>query len=176
MITDQDVYNENLKAVASRMVMAARTAPKARAIDNIYAAIFEEPEIQQLADFMIQKGKDTGHFLFQRDGQNIQNTKTLVMLGTAINPLNIPECGYCGFKDCDEKREHPETPCAFNTGDLGIAVGSAASIAMDNRVDNRILFTAGKVAVENHLLPSEIKIAYGIPLSAGRKNPFFDRK
>jgi uncharacterized ferredoxin-like protein len=66
--------------------------------------------------------------------------------------------------------------CAFNSGDLGIALGSAVSRAADLRIDNRILFTAGKAAVELGMFGDDIRIAYGIPLSVSGKNPFFDRK
>ena len=82
--------------------------------------------------------------------------------------------GY--YKNCDEKNEHPNQPCAFNTGDLGIAIGSAVSVAMDNRVDNRIMYTVGQAAIEMGILGKDVKIIYGIPLSVSSKNPFFDRK
>ncbi|MCF8219087.1 MAG: DUF2148 domain-containing protein [Bacteroidales bacterium] len=176
MITDQDLIHENLKSVASHMIMAARTSPKARAKDYLFAAIFEGKEIQTLAELMIQKGRDKNLHFFERDGHNLETTEILVILGTSIKPLNLPECGFCGFENCDEKRKYPDVPCAFNTGDLGIALGSAASVAMDYRADNRIMFTAGKAALEAGLLPEDIKIAYAIPLSAGKKNPYFDRK
>lgn len=176
MITDKKITQENLKSVASRMVMAARTAPKARAKDYLFAAILEKQEIQTLAERMIKKGKEKELHFFERDGHNLEDTESLVILGTSVEPLNLPECGFCGFDNCDEKRNYPTIPCAFNTGDLGIAIGSAVSVAMDHRVDNRIMFTAGKAALEAGLLPENIKIAYGIPLSAGKKNPYFDRK
>jgi uncharacterized ferredoxin-like protein len=50
------------------------------------------------------------------------------------------------------------------------------AVAADNRVDNRIMYTAGFAAVKLKLLGEEVKIAYGIPLSATGKNIFFDRK
>ena len=65
--------------------------------------------------------------------------------------------------------------CSFNAGDLGIAVGSAAAMAADFRIDNRIMYTAGKAAIELGLLGEGVEIAYGIPLAAKGKNPFFDR-
>ena len=65
--------------------------------------------------------------------------------------------------------------CSFNSGDLGIAVGSAVAMASDFRIDNRIMYTAGKAAIELRMLGDEVKIAYGIPLAAMGKNPFFDR-
>ena len=65
--------------------------------------------------------------------------------------------------------------CSFNAGDLGIAVGSAAGLAADLRIDNRIMYTAGKAAIELGMLGEDVQIAYGIPLAAKGKNPFFDR-
>jgi uncharacterized ferredoxin-like protein len=47
---------------------------------------------------------------------------------------------------------------------------------MDNRVDNRIMFTVGKAVLELGLFEPEVRLIYGIPLSATSKNPFFDRK
>ena len=67
-------------------------------------------------------------------------------------------------------------PCTFNTGDLGIAIGSAVSVAMDHRVDNRIMYTVGQAAMELRLLGDDVPVIYGIPLSISSKNPFFDRK
>ncbi len=55
-------------------------------------------------------------------------------------------------------------------------MGSAVSIAMDNRIDNRIMYTIGIAVKELELMGKETKIIYGIPLSATSKNPFFDRK
>ncbi|MCK4639266.1 MAG: ferredoxin domain-containing protein, partial [Bacteroidales bacterium] len=46
----------------------------------------------------------------------------------------------------------------------------------DNRVDNRIMYTAGQAVIELGLLGEDVKIVYVIPLSATSKNPFFDRK
>jgi len=39
-----------------------------------------------------------------------------------------------------------------------------------------MMFSFGKSAIEAGLVPREIKIAIGIPLSATGKSPFFDRK
>ncbi len=176
MITNQHVSTQVLRDTAAKMILAARTAPKAKGKDLLFTAIMEQESIGKIAAFLIRTGKEKDLSFFQRDGRNLQETKVMVMLGTPIEPLQVPNCGFCGFPSCDEKNEYQNIPCSFNSGDLGIAVGSAASVAMDHRVDNRILFTAGKAAIECGILPPEIKIAYGIPLSATGKNPFFDRK
>jgi len=50
------------------------------------------------------------------------------------------------------------------------------SAAADRRIDCRVMYSIGRAAVDAKLLGKEVKIAYGIPLSATGKNPFFDRK
>lgn len=84
--------------------------------------------------------------------------------------------GQCGFENCAEKDKHPEIPCHYNSCDLGIAIGSAVSIAADSRVDNRIMRSIGKAAIALKLFgDGEFSIAYGIPLASSGKSPFFDR-
>jgi len=111
---------------------------------------------------------------FLRDAANLDHAPVVVLIGTCKEPLLVPACGYCGFKDCESMSDAGGT-CSFNAADLGIAVGSAAAMAADFRVDNRIMFTAGKAAVELSMLGDGVRIAYGIPLAAKGKNPFFDR-
>jgi len=66
-------------------------------------------------------------------------------------------------------------PCALNTMDVGIAVGSACATAADLRVDTRVMFSAGLAAQQLGWLP-ECRSVLAIPVSAASKNPFFDRK
>lgn len=61
----------------------------------------------------------------------------------------------------------------FKLIDLGIAIGSAAKIASEMNVDNRIMFSVGMAAQELKLLDAEVVL--GIPLSIKGKNIFFDR-
>lgn len=111
---------------------------------------------------------------FLRDADNLDQAPVVVLVGTRKSPLGVPVCGYCGFKDCGSMTKAGGV-CSFNIGDLGIAVGSAAAMAADFRIDNRIMYTAGKAAVELGMLGEGVEIAYGIPLAAKGKNPFFDR-
>ncbi|MDX9802289.1 MAG: ferredoxin domain-containing protein, partial [Spirochaetia bacterium] len=57
-----------------------------------------------------------------------------------------------------------------------IAIGSAVSAAMDSRIDNRVIYTAGQAVLRMGILEDDVKIAYAVPLSVSSKNPFFDRK
>jgi uncharacterized ferredoxin-like protein len=113
---------------------------------------------------------------FLRDAENILSAPVMVLMGTKIKSMGLSLCGMCGFKNCEEKNKHPDHPCVFNTGDLGIAVGSAVSVAMEHRVDNRIMYTVGQAVLEMGILGEDVKVVYCIPLSVSAKNPFFDRK
>ena len=82
-------------------------------------------------------------------------------------------CGYCGFPTCGERT--PGVPCAMNTIDVGIAVGSACATAADLRLDTRVMYSVGYAALKSGWMP-ECNYIIGIPVSASSKNPFFDRK
>ena len=162
--------------VAEEMLTAARTAPKAKGIDNLVLAMATGTDIEKIAEKMDEIGnRPDGTPSFIRDAANIRNAQAVVLLGTLINSQGVKLCGRCGFKDCDEKDKHPSFPCTFNSGDLGIAIGSAVSVAMDHRVDNRVMYTIGQAVLEMKFMGEEVKIAFGIPLSVSAKNPFFDR-
>ena len=175
IIFEEELRERSVMETARRMMTAARTAPKARGIDNLVIAVIGKEEIAKLSAETERLAKDEGApEFFLRDSENITNADALVLIGTKIAACGVPFCGLCGFGDCARKGEHPESPCAFNTGDLGIAIGSAVSIAADDRVDSRVMFSIGVAAVRLEMLPGA-KIVYGIPLSAKKKNPFFDR-
>ncbi len=177
IIKDKDIVVDTLTDVAKKMLTAAQTAPKARGINCLATAIVTDGDLQKLAQKMKEIGEKEDNQLFIRDAVNVlNNADVIVLFGTRIKSLGLAYCGYCGFKNCTHKNEYPEVPCAFNTGDLGIAVGSAVGVAMDHRVDNRIMYTVGMAARMLNILGDDVPVVYGIPLSATAKNPFFDRK
>lgn len=174
---EQELREDATIEVAKRMMTAARTAPKARGIDNIVIALLKKDGIKEVSDKLKEIGRrDKVPDFFLRDAINILSADAMIILGTKIASLGLTPCGMCGFSNCAEKNKHPEHPCVFNSGDLGIAIGSAVSVAMDNRVDNRIMYTVGQALLEMRVLGEEVKIIYGIPLCISEKNPFFDRK
>lgn len=171
-----DFYRDKLIDVAQEMALAARTAPKGRGRDQLHFAILTDGEKGTLAERMNKIGEDEEIAFFVRDAQNVRSVPVILLLGTECSPLEIPHCGYCGLADCEENRESQTAHCAFSVGDLGIAVGSAVAYAAHRHIDNRVMFSAGRAALETGHLPLPVKVAYGIPLSATGKNPFFDRK
>ncbi len=176
VITEKDFGGDALMDTARRMAVAARTAPKARGVNHMDIMILTGNDVLNLANVMQDIGEKEDNPIFLRDAGNVRSDAGVVLLvGTKIQPLGLQYCGLCGFVDCTAKGQYPDVPCAFNTGDLGIAVGSAVSVAMDARIDNRIMYTIGMAAKKMGLLGEAYKVIYGIPLSASSKNPFFDR-
>ena len=172
-INERDTRHERLIQVANEMMTAARTAPKGKGLDIIEVAMATGDTIIQLSEEMKIYSQKVGLKFFLRDAENILNAEAIVLIGTKTQNQNL-NCGYCGFDTCAEKNEFPAIPCALNTVDVGIAVGSACSVAADHRVDSRVMFSVGRVAQELNLMPGCSSI-YGIPISCSSKSPFFDR-
>jgi len=174
LLLNENAEISGLKSAAESLCVAARTAPKGKGKDLLVTAIVTDAEKSLLQQQMRLIGERDKVPFFLRDAENLEHAPVVVLIGTRKEPLQLPACGYCGFVDCNTMIEAGGT-CSFNTGDLGIAVGSAAAMAADFRIDNRIMYTVGKAAIELAMLGEDVKIAYGIPLSAKSKNPFFDR-
>ena len=174
------IYNHNdadKKAaynVAELMMAAARTAPKGCGVDNIVAIMIDGEEKAQLADQMRKIAEETGEDFYARDGGNVDASHAIVILGVKNSPLGLEHCSYCGFENCAATVKAGAN-CAFNVTDLGIAVGSAVSVAANHRIDNRVMFSAGKAAMALKFLPENVRVAYGIPLSTSGKSLFYDR-
>jgi uncharacterized ferredoxin-like protein len=173
-IEDTQLEYEGLLDVARLMCVAARTAPKGRGVDRLVVAVLTGDEKNKLADEMQRIGEQTAAEFFIRDAKNVRVAGAVVLLGTKLSTLGIPACGYCGSENC-AANEKKGGICVFNIADLGIALGSAVSVAANHRVDCRIFFSAGRAALNQKHLGEDVKIAYGIPISVGPKSPFFDR-
>jgi uncharacterized ferredoxin-like protein len=117
--------------------------------------------------------KDTSN-IFPRDAKNLRLAQAVVLIGVKRNYAGLKFCSYCGFENC-KKCEEAGGRCAYNMMDLGIASGSAVSIASDDRVDNRIMYSIGKAAAEMDYSNNSV-VWLGIPVSVSGKNIFFDRK
>jgi len=158
--------------VANMMLAAARTAPKACGVDLIEAKYLDGDDKLRLAATMREIGKE-GRTFFIRDAGNIDVCHCVVLIGISVTPRGL-NCGLCGAKDC-ASAENVGISCAMSVNDLGIAVGSAVALAMDYRMDNRIMFSAGMAALKQKLFSDNVRIVFGIGLSTTGKNVFFDR-
>ena len=169
---EREIRQELIEQAARRMMTAARTAPKGKGIDIIEIAMATGEDITCLSDEMIRVAEETGFKFFLRDADNIRRAGAVVLIGTRQQTQGL-NCGYCGFATCAAKPA--EVPCAINSVDLGIAIGSACATAADHRVDTRVMFSAGLAARRLGLLGA-CGCVMAIPVSVDSKNPFFDRK
>lgn len=173
------IYNEReerkaaVLAAAQSIMTAARTAPKGKGIDVIEICTVAGDDLQRLSAEMRAISAETGFKFFLRDADNIDVADAVILIGTREQPQGL-NCRRCGFATCAARPAG--VPCALNTVDVGVAVGSAAARAADLRIDTRIMYSAGEAA-ERLGWPCEgCNNTLAIPLSAGSKNPFFDRK
>lgn len=173
LINEKESRKEYVLSVAKAMMAAARTAPKGKGIDNLEIVTVSGGKIQELAEQMHEYAEKLNRMFFHRDAGNIEAADAIVLIGTRIASIGM-DCGMCGYRTCAEKNAHKGVPCVFNTGDMGIAIGSACAIAADNRVDSRVMFSAGLVAQKIGLIQG-CHIVNAIPLSCTGKSPFFDR-
>ncbi len=167
------IKNSAVKHVAEFMCAAARTAPKAKGRDNLEIIILNKKDIQKVREEMKKIGKEKNAGGMKRDAENIKDIDYVVLIGTKKNSMGL-NCGFCGYPTCREL-EKKNGVCAYNSLDLGIALGSAAALAANFHIDNRLMYSIGKAAIKCGVLSKKVVIAIGIPLSATGKNPFFDR-
>ena len=147
--------HEHVLDVARQMMTAARTAPKGKGVDIIEIAMVTGDDLKVLSDKMVAMVEEHG-----------------IIIGTREQAQGL-NCGHCGYPTCAGRPEG--VPCAVNSVDVGIAIGSACATAADLRVDTRVMFSAGLAAQQLEWLPG-CRSVYAIPVSASTKNPFFDRK
>ncbi|MDR0876245.1 MAG: DUF2148 domain-containing protein [Clostridiales Family XIII bacterium] len=173
--TSSESEKHAILEVAHGMVAVARTAPKACGIDNIETFIVDGEDKDKLSAEMRKLTEETGVVHFGRDGSNVDASECVVFIGVANKPVGLQNCALCGFEDCGTMAKAGGR-CALNIDDLGIATGAAVAFAADHRIDNRIMYTAGKAALRLGWFSKSVTIGWGIPLSALGKSPYFDRK
>ena len=175
MITDERVCRHDVvMRMVEQMMIAGRTAPKAKGVDLIEIVALTDEQIVSLSDAMRMDAEHTGMKFFLRDADNLMQAETVILVGTRPSPMAL-NCGQCGYATCAEKMNHAGVPCAINSLDLGIAIGSMTSRAADMRLDTRVMFSAGYSAHRIGVL-TDCPAVYAIAVSASSKNPFFDRQ
>jgi uncharacterized ferredoxin-like protein len=175
MKTSQELERQAALDVAAFMAAAARTAPKTRGIDNISVLVVDDTETKNLIILKMKEiSKRNNLPTFDRDANSISNAHALVVISVVSNAAGL-NCGCCGHKTCDGL-EAVGGVCAFNSIDLGIAIASAAAIASQFHMDNRIMYSVAYACIELKFFGESVKQALAVPLSVTGKNPFFDRK
>lgn len=170
---ERDIRHEMALQAAQQMMVAARTAPKAKGVDLIEIGLATDAEKQMIVDEMRRIAETDGLKFFLRDAGNVEAAEAVVLIGTREEAIGL-NCGRCGFPLCTSRTEG--VPCAFNSVDVGIAVGSACRTAMNLCVDTRVMYSAGRAAQQIGMPTAASRQVIAIPVSISSKSPFFDRK
>ncbi len=173
MILNERQARQQLVEEAARQIMiAARTAPKGKGVDVIEVCMLTGEEICLLSDEMRRIGWQTNMKFYLRDADNILLAEAVILIGTRDHCQGL-NCLRCGFVHCSDRPQG--VPCAINTIDVGIAVGSACAMAADLRLDTRVMHSGGMAAMHLGWPYPGAKNVLALPLSCKSKNPFFDR-
>lgn len=171
----KDFEKNVLMDVACRMAAAAQTAPKASGQDKIVTAVVTGEEKERIVTRMHELAAAYEEAFIERDACLLQDCYLAVLIGVRGIPFGLDNCAMCGFPNCAAMAKAGAN-CALNITDLGIAIGSAVSIAADNRIDNRVMYSIGKALNQLDIFPEDVRVCYGIPLSISSKSVFFDRE
>ena len=174
-ITSKDAEKAAVLQIANMMASAAKTAPKGLGVNRINTLILTEDDMTPIIEEMKKIGQDSNKAYFLRDAESLEKSHALILIGTTYGFRGVAPCGLCGNVDCATNRQKKGI-CAFDTVDLGIAIGAACSIASTHQVDQRVFFSAAKAALNlGNYLP-ECQLIMAIPVSAYSKNIYYDRK
>lgn len=175
---EEEIRDAAVLAAAEEILLALRTAPKTRGIDNISLLVASLDHKEMLAAKMDEINERSGgqRPSFSRDAKGVMASPAIILIGARTAPCGL-NCAWCGYPTCAEKTEKaPQAPCVFGPVDLGIAAGVAAVKLAEKHIDNRMMFSIGMAALALDWFPPETTVALGFPMSVTGKNPFFDRK
>ena len=175
VIKSKESETDGIETIANLMIIAARTAPKAKGIDTLQSLIMTGDDKNRLVDYMNEYGRKMNLDFFIRNAKQIKDSPVVVLLGVKGKPIYIDGCDFCGFNGCKESIKHGAY-CTFQSINLGIAIGSAVSVASLHGCDNRVMYSPAKAALDLGYFQKDVKIAVAIPLSATGKNKYFDVK
>lgn len=175
MIDGKKACENAIMNAAEEMCLAAVTAPKACGKDSIACAVATGEEIAALVKEMrrIEDETEGCRPIFYRDAAQLEQCEAAVLIGARHQARGVYPCGFCGNGTCAGMAKTPGQHCAFDDIDLGVAVGSAAAIAADLRVDNRVMYTVGLAAMNLKMLGDGVGTIIAIPVTASNRNVFF---
>jgi len=163
-----------LDASVEFLINTAITAPKAGGKDDVLVEyIKDKKQIMSILKQMVEISQRSGFGFYKRDSITCENIDTIILV-CAKQYYHNYNCGYCGYDTC-ELCKRSGAYCALTITDCGIALGSLVKLASVLGIDNRIMLSLGKAAIELGIV-KDVFTAFGVPLYIGSKSIFFDRK
>jgi uncharacterized ferredoxin-like protein len=183
VVISRDGEKQGLLRAAELMMVSCRTAPKSGGVDDVDTVLVTGNEKDKIVTEMEKMADERKIDGFRRDADNLKRSEAVLLVGVNGGKSFGLSCGACGHSTCQEFDSTPRSmgldfegpTCVFKAIDLGIALGSAAKIAGDLNVDNRIMYRPGTAAKRLGYLTGST-VVMGIPISASGKSIYFDRK
>jgi uncharacterized ferredoxin-like protein len=166
------------------MAMSAFTSFRFNNRNTVKLIAVEKDDLEQIAEYCFSLGDMSP--LAARDGRNlVQMMKepcSLLVIGDRRKSDFNYNCGACGFRTCAEMNKQEEVEsltangpsCVFKNINLGMAANAAASMAHRLGLHCRVFSTLAFAAKALQVI-EDIDICISVCVSAGKKNPFFDR-
>ncbi len=175
MIQDiAQIQDETVKRQVHALMNRMLTAPKAKGADDLRILYVDGEDKAALTAFMRRHGEEKGKRGLVRDAANVDRAVAVVVVGARPLYMNL-DCAMCGASTCEEGKAQGLN-CIYPLVDLGIALGSGVSMAADQGLDNRVMYSIGLAALKTGLFKDAgIRAALGVPFSVSSKNVFFDR-
>jgi uncharacterized ferredoxin-like protein len=181
--------SEYLVEVAKACILAANRAPALTIRLGVKTEILTGEDVVPLIDVMQTLGKAAG--MLEMEGATYRNlldakeALVIVLFGADLTKAVGWDCGGCGFPNCAEFTKYVKTSkgqgavalgpsCLWKAIDFGIAADYACACAAMHRLETRIQFTMGSMAMLLGRLEG-CSLIVGLPLGPG-SNIWFDRQ
>ncbi|NOX33981.1 MAG: hypothetical protein GXP56_09630 [Deltaproteobacteria bacterium] len=179
-----DLIGSGMDRAVELMSVAAYTSFRFSERNSVKFIAIEKEDLEQIAEYCFSLGDMSP--LAARDGRNLvqmmkEPCSLLVMGDKRKSDFNY-DCGACGFASCAGMNRAQEVEsltangpsCLFKNMNMGIAANAAASMAHKLGLHCRVFSTLAFSAKALEIIEG-VDICISVCVSAGKKNPFFDR-
>jgi len=184
-----EIGSEYLLEVAKACIVAASRAPALTINLGLKTEVLTGEDVMPLIDVMQTLGKIAG--MLEMEGATyrkiLSDKKPMViaLFGADLTKAVGWNCGGCGFPTCAEFTKYVKKSkgqgtvalgpsCLWRAIDMGIAADYACACAATHRVETRVQFTMGSMAMLLGRLEGS-SIILGLPLASG-SDIWFDRR
>ncbi len=181
---------EHLLQIAKACILAAAKAPTLTHRLRLRTEIITDEDIEPLLDILETLGETSSFQLhdavaFRRLAKE-GRMPPILLLGADLTQPALWDCGACGFATCGEYVQYTQRnkgvgvggygpSCVWKAIDFGIACDWACACVAQHKVESRILFSMGALALLTGRLEGSSYIL-GMPIGPVGRNLWFDRE
>jgi len=146
--------------------------------ENIEIVLLDHAEREMLAEEMFQLSDEFKDELYSLEGDFIESSDKIVLIGLEDHPPFDIDCKACGYETCEDYQEAEEKVdifegpnCVFAILDLGVVIGHAWNTIENYRLRPDISVKAGLAAKHLGLIESRVSLAVTINIGSGKSHP-----